>query len=426
MVAVVSKATIFPLSVHSGGRYLVDRLGAPLFVHGDSIWEAPVRATLAQWTQILDDRKSRGFNAILIELIEHRFNSAPTYRNVNGDDPFTTMSPVAWNSPTAAYWNFVESLVAAAESRGMLLVIFPAFYGFSTGVQGWDQELASANAADLQTYGDYLGQRFGNRNVLWVKGGDNDMDATSRAKQENIFTGITGRDPGALLTAETDQNLHTVASQVWGTSAINVNSTYDYSGSLVSAGATAYAVSPTRPFFLIEARYENESVTLLNMRQSYWTNWLAGGCGDCIGVNPLWSLGDPNAGGNIGAAAAISGYLGSPGTLHRAVMATLVNAVSWWLLAPSTGTALVTGGGSSTVAPALASDGSFAAVWKNNASSITFDMTAITHGSVRIRRMDPTTGGFTTVGTFANTGTQTVTHPGNNAAGDPDWVFVLD
>jgi hypothetical protein len=61
-------------------------------------------------------------------------------------------------------------------------------------------------------------------------------------------------------------------------------------------------------------------------------------------------------------------------------------------------------------------------------AGFTVDMSTITHGSVRARWYDPTSGSYTTDGAspLANSGTHAFTTPGTNAAGSTDWVLVLD
>jgi Putative collagen-binding domain of a collagenase len=48
-------------------------------------------------------------------------------------------------------------------------------------------------------------------------------------------------------------------------------------------------------------------------------------------------------------------------------------------------------------------------------------------GSTTARWFDPTNGTFTSISgsPFANTGSHSFTPPGNNSAGDADWVLVL-
>jgi hypothetical protein len=45
--------------------------------------------------------------------------------------------------------------------------------------------------------------------------------------------------------------------------------------------------------------------------------------------------------------------------------------------------------------------------------------------NIQAQWYDPTSGTYTSIGRFDNTGTQNFTPPGNNSTGDSDWVLVL-
>ena len=57
-------------------------------------------------------------------------------------------------------------------------------------------------------------------------------------------------------------------------------------------------------------------------------------------------------------------------------------------------------------------------------ATITLDMTKL-KGLVTASWFDPTAAAYTKIGMFSNTGMRNFTTPGNNFAGDPDWVLVL-
>ena len=63
----------FPLSVGPGERYLVDAAGRPFLIHGDTAWSLIAQLTREDVELYLDDRRARGFNTILVNLIESRF-----------------------------------------------------------------------------------------------------------------------------------------------------------------------------------------------------------------------------------------------------------------------------------------------------------------------------------------------------------------
>src|SRR5258708_15008741 len=64
----ISAAVTFPLTVSSNHRYLQDQAGTPFRIQGDSPWEASTDISLSDWRSYLDDRKSRGFNTVLVQI----------------------------------------------------------------------------------------------------------------------------------------------------------------------------------------------------------------------------------------------------------------------------------------------------------------------------------------------------------------------
>lgn len=440
LVRAVRSRVSFPLRIASGGRYLATSDGAPFLIVGDSPWELPVQCTEAQMVTYLDDRFARGFNAIMFECCEALHSmQTPFWRNAYGEDPFSANDPAgttAWQSPSAGYWGRTRFILAQARARGMLCIVHPAYWGFSgDGSNGWKPAVDAASNGNLQAYGAYLGAldlEFGN--ILWCLGGDNTGDSTSRAKQWNIVTGIRSVAPNALITG------HPFRSDgdswgIWGPAGdnlagFNVNSSYALPTDIVSECATAYGRGAIPNVFL-EGWYEGEHSTTTN-DVAYQTvqAYLSGCCGFFFANNPLWCFGAA-AGGSIGAAAAISGYLNTAGAQHMTAMAGLLRAHAWQLLVPKIDSSVVTtslGTGTSATCPARASDGTFALIGKNNSSSITVDKTCITKATFAARWFDPANGAYTVPAEglyHSNSGTQSFAHPGNNSTGSTAWVLVL-
>src|SRR4051794_25511277 len=81
-----SAALRFPIG--RAGACLVDAAGAPVWLQGEAAWSLLVRLDDDEVDAYLADRRARGFNALLVNLIEHKFaDHAP--RNRAGDAPFT-------------------------------------------------------------------------------------------------------------------------------------------------------------------------------------------------------------------------------------------------------------------------------------------------------------------------------------------------
>ncbi len=402
-------ASVFPLSVSSNGRYLETARGGPFLMNGDTPWSIAVQLTHAQIDTYLDDRKAKGFNAILFNMIEHYHSSqSPAYENAQSSaNPFTTMTD--FSSPNETYWTTVDYIVNGCKDREMICMAQPAYLGFNGGSQGWDSEVDAESDADLEDYGEWLANRYTQGNIIWCMGGD--YVPPNPEKQWNIATGILNIDPEAIITAHGSRSSEEAYPDWSGQTGFNLNNIYS-DGVEYDLAATAYARSGPIPFFLIEGYYEGETAT--NYRRQAYVAILAGGCGHFFGNNPIWGFGEPNANGGLGAQDALDNDLDTTYANDMTHLADLFAAYAWELLVPTTDTSLVTtslGSGTSRVVPALASDGSFAMIWRQTSGTITVDMTAFTPSSVRVRTYDPTDGSYSTYSgsPFSNTGTQDFT-----------------
>lgn len=420
---------VFPLSVHSSGRYLKSANGNPFFIHGDTPWSIAGQLTNAQIDTYLNDRQSKGFNTILFNAPEKYFSSqSPSYNNVDGVAPFTTTSHTAasFQSMVDAYWQRVDYIVQQAKNRDILCMINPAYLGFgggsgTSGDQGWDYQVNAATAGNLQTYGANLQTRYGGYgNVIWCLGGDYvPADVT---KQWNIATGIRSVSTDVIITAHGSRAVSAYAS--WnGQTGFNLNNIYSDTEEYALA-ATEYSRSGPMPFFLIEAQYDGGPATPADCRRQAYTSVLSGSCGHLFGNYPIWGFGEPNANGGLGPADALTNGLTTTATTQMGYVKSLFSLYRWELLQPKTDTSLVSsslGSAGTRVCPARASDGSFAMIWVPTSQTVTVVMSAITSSSVRARLYNTTDGSYSTVSgsPFTNTGTQ-------NIASGGERVLVLD
>lgn len=426
-----ARDTIFPIAAHASGRYLVRADGQPFYVHGDTAWSLAVAATHSQIDSYLDDRAGRGFNALIVNLIERYFNSSPAYRNKAGEDPFTTMSPVAWGSRNAAYWTTIDYLIDAAASRGMLVLATPCYAGSGGGSEGWHSEVTAASQANMLSYGNFLGSRYKDKgNVIWVMYGDYAVPSGDRARYQDVIDGILAYDADALVTAHSSRG-NSSRDSFSGDARISIDVTYSGMDDGYSEMATVYARTPALPSFLFEGYYEGHSNgTPARVRSQPWSILCSGGCGAFFGHEGVWPFGTGGMGGAwTGGFSAAQSDFGSTLTQQMRHVRTMVDSVAWHKLQPKTGTELVTtslSSGASRICPALASDGSFALVWVPASANPTIDLSKFAGPNVLCRWYDPTAGTYTAIGTYAASSTRSMTHPGNNAAGASDWVLRLD
>ena len=394
---------LFPLHTQAGKRYLIDSSGRPFFVNGDTPWDLIHRLTDADIETYLNDRQAQGINTLLVELMEHNAWTSPAHvpNNVYGDRPFTT--PGDFSTPNEAYMAHVATMLQKALDRGMLIMITPAYVGYSGGPQGWYQEMESNGPTKLRAFGQYLANRFAAYpNIVWVAGGD--FAPTDHSLIDALANGIRDVNSTWLQTfhGERYQNASdwVNASETWFT----LNAVYTDELTVLSQANAAYA-SSTLPFFLIESRYETGYGDGYLIRQQAYVNNLSGGMGYLLGNEAIWVF-------DSGWQALMNGE----GARSLQFLGQLWTSRAWELLVPD-GTGKI----------AYASDGSFAIAYARN-GSITVDLNRLAGSNVRAQWYDPANGAYSDVvgSPFTNSGSRTFTRAGSNSNGDPDWVLVLD
>jgi hypothetical protein len=420
-VTPVASGAVFPLRVSPNKRFLADVDGQPFLVNGDSPWSLMVALDDADVIRYLDDRQSRGFNTILVNLIEHRFAASPP-RNVYGVAPFATPEDI--RTPDDAYFERCASIVQLALDRKLLVMLTPAYLGYNGGNEGWWAALSSRTTAEVEAYGAYLGGKFRSLpNIVWVMGGDY-WDPQVLSRTQALVAGLKGTGRADWLftyhTGGSSSSAEAVGSEDW------LDLTASYSNEAAGPAAQLlleYDRLPTRPFFLIESRYEQEPsppVGRLALRsQAYWSV-LMGGVGAMFGNNPIWNF-ENNA--LFPYSGTWQTNLGSNGAQDRTRFVDFFQAYDWSSLVPDRSGTLLTGGqgsGSATAYAAKSTDSSLAMVYTPAQKQLTIDMSRLTGPDVEARWFRPEDATYTPIGTLANSGTRDFTPPG---AGD--WVLVL-
>lgn len=420
-----SGAVVFPLRVESGKRYLVDSAGTPFLMQGDSPWSLMVQLTREQVDQYLDDRRARGFNTLLVNLIEHHFSNNPP-RNAYGQAPFLT--PGDYGTPNEQYFAHVDWVIQRAADKGFLLLLVPSYLGYGGGDQGWYQEMVANGTTKLREFGRYLGRRYaGFSNILWMHGGD--YNPPNKALVREIALGIREFDTRALMSAHCAPE--TAAAEYWGgESWLQINNVYTYNA-VYSASLAQYGRSDQMPFFFLEGRYENEAGegTEQRVRVQAYHALLSGATGQVFGNNPIWHFNAPN--GLYPTSLSWQQALNGRGSQSMTHVRTLFAPRPWWTLQPDASNALLTAGlssGQDRAVAARATDGSFAIAYMPSVRTVTLNLAQLAGPRVNARWYDPASGTYSAVAgsPFLASGSQTFRPAGNNTSGFGDWVLVLE
>lgn len=450
----IGYGSVFPLSASSNHRYLVQRNGTPWASLGRTSWNV-IALPESAWQAYLQDTLAKGFNTIELSVphrdpradaspfagngaapFTHKLNGGAysgsfSYANINNDAP-------DFSTPNPTYWGFVDRLVDYCAVHSIALHLFPAYVGFHGTNQGWMAEMVANGATRMQAYGAFVASRYRNyANIIWMLGGDkgtgtHPFNSNELAAETGLIDGLTGVSGQESLhySAEWDGPSIGTDSAEFG-DLITFNPVYSFQGQMGTYARQAYSHSPTIPAFMDEGPYDEEGPDGLNIngsatqpvRRFNWWGWLNAIGGYCTGNGYVWRF---NSG--------YTSHLDTQGANDCAVMNAFIRSIGWQNLVPDglggIGTLITAGKGSidtsSYVAAAATPAGDLLVAYLSpDAGNPTVAMSKL-RDTVTARWFNPTTGQYTSIGSFANSGTHQFTKPGDNGTGDEDWVLRLD
>jgi len=414
-------AVVFPLRAVPGQHYLSDATGRPLLVQGDAGWSLIAATRRDEAERYLDDRRARGFDALIVSLVEHKFAIEPP-KNAYGVAPFKTAGD--FSTPNDEYFDYANWVLDAAEQRHMAVFLAPAYLGYLGADEGWYHELTGNSSAQLRAYGRYVGERLrAHRNIVWLFGGD--YNPPIRRVVSEIAAGVA--ESGATQLATVHCATESGASQVWGDEPwLTLNTAYTYRS--VSAMMNSLLRSSPLPLVLIETRYEGEpGITAWRARLQAYQAVLAGAGGQFFGNRDVWHFAGP---GNFPTLLHWQQALPSEGASSMMELGRLMRSQRWWLLHADGEHQLLqrgTGMGLERAAAAVARDGSFALLYLPTPRRVRLRLDELAGPTVEAHWFDPVSGAMSSRLAFARSRDSTVDVPlqPRNGGGAGDWVLVL-
>jgi hypothetical protein len=413
----------FPLKVSENHRYLVDSQGKPFFLLGDTPWFLQ-KLKLEDVRLVLDDRVAKGFNTLFLEILD---DSAMPSRDAYGSVAFEPELDIT--KPVETYWRYADTVMDEVTKRGFFVIMSDLWYGAGRGL--WMHHVTPGSA---RTYGEFLGRRYGRfKNLMWMHCGDRNPDARRAECADQLARAIRKEAPHHLHTAHLSHESSSADffnQNPW----LDVNMAYTYGASYLQVAKEYQRQGPVRPVILGETGYEDEpnAIELLpdarkgdlwnpyRIRRNAWWAILCGACGYCAGTR-LWRF-EPNW----------RDVLRVESTRQAPLIRKFLEPRPWWRLVPDTKHELVTGGygqwkQADYVAAARAEDGTLAVAYLPDGGTIRVALSRL-RGSIEAAWFDPTDGQSRPVqgSPFTNEGSRSLTTPGPNAAGDHDWVLVLE
>jgi Protein of unknown function (DUF4038)/Putative collagen-binding domain of a collagenase len=399
----------YPLTISPDRRRLLDADGRPFLIQGDAAWSLVANLTLADVVRYLDDRRAKGFNTLIVSLIEHLFSRDPP-RDLAGREPFST--PGDMSTPNDAYFDAAELVLEACAERGFMVLLAPCYVGYrhdrgngvSLRLDGWNDEIVATGPDGCHAYGAYLGRRFGRfANIVWMIGGDWHPD-DARAGLDAIAEGIRSAGVKNLFTAHPHPEFSPIESFA-GSRWLDINVTYTY-GIVHRSLIADWQRDPPWPFFLIESTYEGEHNASDQQirRQAYWSV-LCGGNGHCMGNYPMWLFWD-----------GWQGALDLPASVAMARWGGLFRGLPWSELVPDLNLRLVTSGlgearGLDRVTAAMTADRRIGIAYLPVRRPVSVDLAILRGPRASVGWLEPASGQHRSGGTLAANSMVTLAPP---------------
>lgn len=405
----IFSAERYPLKVSANHRYLTTQDGTPYLVVGDAPWSLISGLTNEEAERYLEDRRQKGFNSIIVNLIEHKFRGPI---NRYGEAPFKTLGD--FSTPNEKYFEHADWVIRKAAEKGIQVFLAPIYLGYPGTDEGWVNEALANGPEKCRAWGRYVGRRYaGFDNIVWIAGGDRNPD-TARQDVDAVIEGIEEFDQRHLVTAHShpeNSALDQYKQEGW----LNLNTTYTYM-IVHSMLLNDYHRTPAMPFVLIESTYEGEhnASAVQIRRQAYWA-MLSGAAGQFMGNRPIW-LFDPGW----------ETALNSTGSQDMTRLKALFASRPWYDLVPDDRHKVIVDGlgefnGLDYLAAARTQDGGTVIAYLPSARTVTVEMSEITGNRVTAWWYNPRYGEHDSIGQFPANGKRQFTPPGEG-----DWVLCLD
>jgi hypothetical protein len=415
-----SAEATFPLSLKPGASYPVDAGGKPFLLVGDAAWSLIAQLSREDADLYLEDRRARGFNAVLASLVEHKYAShAPA--NFYREQPFLT--PGDFSTPNERYFQHADWVLERAAAKNVLVLLTPDYLGYDGQDEGWWKELSKLGPEKLRAWGRYVGERYARfNNILWVNGGD--YSAPDRSIVRAVAEGLRESNPTALQTAHNGPE--TLTLDYWSTSGdgwLSINSVYTY-GPVYGVMREQCSRAERMPAFLIESTYEDEhDSTEDKLRRQAYEAVLAGGFGHVFGNNPMWHFDGP---GLFKERRTWKQALDSRGAQSMTHLRNIMHRAKWWTLTPEAGVGQKDGAD-----PPVASrsaDGSVLIAYLPKGGSVEIDTSQMAGPNLHFSWYDPSDGSLQDIPapTSMRQDKRVLQSHSRNAAGFRDWVLLVE
>jgi hypothetical protein len=432
------------MRVSENKRFLVRHDGSPFHWFGDTAWELFHRLNREDAHRYLKKRAEQDFTVIqAVVLAEFQGVREP---NAYGDLPFIGEDPA---KPNDAYFTHVDWIVRQANDLGLVIGMLPT-WGDKVGKTYGDgpRIFGSKNA---RNYGEFLGQRYRDADIVWILGGDRLVDSDEKRKiWRAVGEGLRAGDRGGHLVTfhprGGDEKVSTSSNVFPNTDPFldfNMRQNGHFSSTATWARIAAdYALSPAKPVIDGEPIYEDHPIGFDSPRNGYSTatdcrrfmywDLFSGAFGHSYGHHSVWQF--HTAARGEGVNKPINDWfeaIDSPGSWQirhaRALLGSrpfLTRVPDTLLRVPAAVPTAVPGAGTKFINATSSATRDYAFVYSATARPYTLDARLLSGDCQHFWWFNPRDGSHIDLGTHRRSTFLDVVPPFRGE--DIDWILVID
>lgn len=423
------------LKISENKRYIETEDGRSFFWLGDTAWELFHRLSKEEAEKYLQNRADKGFTVIQAVVLAQL--GGLTVPNANGDLPLRDKNPT---KPIEAYFKHVDAIVNKANELGLVIGMLPTWGSYWSSTNGKELIFTPENA---QIYGEYLGNRYQDKSIVWILGGDENINnQAERSIIEAMAVGIKKGDQGKNLMTFHPRGPGRSSDYFHEADWLDFNmfqsshAGHDHDNGIYAEkdlqlrplkptldGEPRYELIPSGFYFSGSSRLD--LFTDYDARQAAYWSVLAGACGHTYGNNNIWQMWAPEHQPVIGATVPWYEAINHPGAFQMGYLRTLFEARPFHKLAPSQNF-VVSGprSGGEKIRAAIAGDASFAIVYSPRGLPFTVDQGKIKGEKLKAIWYDPRYGISNHIHTGNTFAIQTYTPPTSGKGND--WILILE
>ncbi|WP_217595763.1 DUF4038 domain-containing protein [Cohnella sp. GbtcB17] len=287
----------------SKDRSYLERAGKPFFYIADTVWSVFSNATLEEWAQYLDYRRSQGFNAVQISILPIIHDAS---ESVLGIEPFHAREGGGWDyaHPNDAFFERAGTMARMASERGILPCLVVLWGNYAPG--NWmSRQSEGSHVMPIETvrpYAELVARTFLPYSPMYFISGDTNFESEEAAAGHYLeaLRGIKAVDPDAIASLHMNGGAYEIPADLE-----RELDFYVYQSSHDPASQNgAYllpekfmAKSVRRPVLNAEPCYEGIGhfgkygrFQAFDVRKAFWWSVLSGAsAGFAYGAHGLWS-----------------------------------------------------------------------------------------------------------------------------------------